>query len=148
MKLTKEAARRMANILNAFSEGKTIQRLYLGGNKPCYKDCIQYKDGSTEIAISDIMGLLNGEKTLRNKPETKYLPFENLNECIFEANKHTPVGLLKDRYSEYVPILKYNHGGITAIRGTEEAWFIDWKEVLEDFTFADGTPFGKKIENQ
>lgn len=138
LEISKYGAQNIADIIKAFAEGKTIQKLKENGS--CWYD-IDVLQVDELIEEPDHFIIKGGEKT-------KYRPFNNVEECLFEVNKHTPFGLLKDDYGEYVPILKYNHSGITVIRGSEKACFIDWKETLEDFTFADGKPFGvKKPDN-
>lgn len=79
----------------------------------------------------------------------KRTPFKNVNDCMTEMVKHTPFGILKNRSGEYVPILKYNHGGISVISGCDEIIVETWANALEDLTFVDDTPFGIKehIEN-
>jgi hypothetical protein len=132
LEISKYGAQNIADIIKAFADGKTIQKLKENGS--CWYD-IDILQVDELIEEPDRFIIKGGENT-------KYRPFNNVEECLFETNKHSPFGLLKESYGEYVPILKYNHNGITAIRGSEEACFIDWKETLEDFTFADGTPFG------
>lgn len=80
----------------------------------------------------------------RIKPESKYRPFKNAEECWQEMLKHQPFGWvkMKDTESGYY-ILK----GIAnqVVIGLNETPF-SYKKVFEDYIFADGTPFGVKVE--
>lgn len=68
----------------------------------------------------------------RVKPKPKYRPFENAEECWAEMQKHQPFGWVKyaDKYSS-----------ISAIDSNN-----DYETDFDDYTFADGTPFGVKVE--
>lgn len=78
------------------------------------------------------------------KPEPKYRPFANAQECLEEMKKHVPFGWLKDKYSFY-PIERVGTNfGKKCIRN-----YGIWntlEQMFKDATFLDGTPFGVKIE--
>lgn len=80
----------------------------------------------------------------RVKPEPTYRPFANAEECWAEMLKHEPFGWvkLKDTESGY-----YMIKGIASqvVIGFNETPF-SYKRVFEDYTFADGTQFGVKVE--
>lgn len=80
----------------------------------------------------------------RIKPKSKYRPFKNAEECWKEMEKHQPFGWvkLKDTESGY-----YMLKGIASqvVIGFNETPF-SYKKVFEDYTFANGTPFGVKNE--
>lgn len=82
----------------------------------------------------------------RIKPEPKYRPFKNAKECWQEMQKHQPFGWvkMKDTESGYY-ILK----GIAnqVVIGLNETPF-SYKKLFEDYIFADGIPFGVKVEEQ
>ena len=68
----------------------------------------------------------------RIKPEPKYRPFKNAEECWQEMQKHQPFGWVKTD-SGYKPICHVNE-------------FDDFNATFKYSTFADGTPFGVKVE--
>lgn len=74
------------------------------------------------------------------KPEPKYRPFANAQECLEEMKKHIPFSWVKDKYSFY-PIemigTNFSKGWIKCCR----IWFTPEK-MFKDATFLDGTPFG------
>lgn len=82
----------------------------------------------------------------RIKPETTYRPFKDAEECLEEMLKHQPFWWvkLKDTESWY-----YMLKGIESqvVIGFNETPF-SYKKVFEDYTFANGTPFGVKIEDE
>lgn len=86
------------------------------------------------------------------KPEPKYRPFANAQECLEEMKKHVPFGWLKDKDSELRNIQALTEKmstiadgvylrGINLING----WHV-FEEAVKEYTFADGTPFGIKDE--
>ena len=80
----------------------------------------------------------------RIKPDPTYRPFKDAEECWQEMQKHQPFGWmkLKDTESGY-----YMLKGIASqvVIGFNEIPF-SYNRVFEDYTFADGTTFGVKVE--
>lgn len=85
----------------------------------------------------------------RIKPELKYRPFANAEECWNEMLKHQPFGYVyfaDDNLYHNIIMLAPEQGcheayiriGNCTVRGLEETFRIA--------TFADGTPFGVKVE--
>lgn len=68
----------------------------------------------------------------RIKPESKYRPFANAEECWQEMQKHQPFGWVKTDEG-YEQIWHANKGD-------------DFNATFKTCTFADGTPFGIKEE--
>lgn len=79
----------------------------------------------------------------RVKPEPKYRPFKDAEECWAEMLKHHPFGWVKDKETPKFLVCKAL-GNLFFI-GIEDKPY-NYKEVLRDYTFADGTPFGIKEE--
>lgn len=78
----------------------------------------------------------------RIKSEPKYRPFKDTKECWAEMLKHQPFGWIKGKEGEH-------HSLITSIIADEEEdgigrFVLD--EIMEHYTFADGLPFGVKVE--
>ena len=81
----------------------------------------------------------------RIKPEPKYRPFKDAEECWQEMQKHQPFGWLKHKEEkENYHILKITDSRISMIDVCEEVTFYDYNETFKQYTFADGTPFGIK----
>ena len=79
----------------------------------------------------------------RIKPEPKYRPFKDAEECWEEMQKHQPFGWVKwndVRYNIYVVSLI----SVCLINGN--CVNMDFAYAYQKLTFADGTPFGVKEE--
>lgn len=120
-------------ILQAIAEGKTLQHRTLN-------------DEWIDTSVSSIDYIVTYPDNYRIKPNPKYRPFANAKECWEEMQKHQPIGwvMLKDTESGY-----YMLKGIASqvVIGFNETPF-SYKKVFEDYTFANGTPFGVKIEEE
>ena len=86
----------------------------------------------------------------RIKPEPKYRPFESLEECWNEMLKHQPFGWLIEKVNkkEMVHIGRIydipNNALITL--SIDEGHNYSSGHFFRTYTFADGTPFGIKLE--
>ena len=133
-KIYKEEIQRLLPIFQAMEDGKTIQTKNGNG----WIDIDGDEDGL------NLDSLISYPDCYRIKPEPKYRPFANAEECWTEMLKHQPFEWvkMKDTESGYY-ILK----GITnqVVIGLNETPF-SYKKVFEDYIFADGTPFGVKLE--
>ena len=77
----------------------------------------------------------------RIKPELKYRPFKNQEECWNEMHKHLDFGWLREKESGYL----FNTIAVfDSIRIKENEY--NYSLVFERFEFLDGTPFGVKEE--
>lgn len=75
--------------------------------------------------------------------ESTYRPFKDAEECWAEMLEHQPFGWVKDRNGSKFVIENVDSGGFVEVYDDGTCSF---KEVFENRTFADGTPFGVKIE--
>lgn len=129
--MTRKEAKDLLPIIQAFAEEKVIQSRHI-------------KSGSSLWYEVETPNFDNNDFEYRIKPEQKYRPFANAEECWQEMQKHQPFGWvkMKDTESGYY-ILK----GIAnqVVIGLNETPF-SYKKVFEDYIFADGTPFGVKVE--
>ena len=137
--MTREDAKKFLPIIQAFSEGKQIQWL-----KPDSDEWIDVVGGDNV----DFEDLTESNVAYRIKPEPKYRPFKNAEECWNEMKKHQPFGWLKDKDSELRNIQALTEKmstiadgvylrGINLING----WHV-FEEAVKEYNFADGTPFG------
>ena len=132
--MTREEAKEMLPIIQAFIEGKTIQ----------YLDRI---DGWRDYDDPSFCGNLE----YRIKPESQYRPFKSQEECWNEMLKHQPFGWVKSKKSGTF----YSIGSVLWNNEFDDV-FVTFacdgmlgrssKSMFEDFTFADGIPFGIKEE--
>lgn len=124
---------RLFPILEAIKEGKTIQWNDMG----VWCDI----DGDDEGFVLDT--LIGKPDGYRIKPESKYRPFVNAEECWTEMQKHQPFGWVKDRNGSKFVIENVDSRGFVEVydEGT-----CNFKEVFENYTFANGLQFGVKVE--
>ena len=127
--MNKETIKEFMPLMQAILDGKTIQ--YYSEWRRGWVD--------TEEILVD-----GNVPEYRIKPEPKYRPFKNAEECWTEMQKHQPFGWVKDRTAnEYVLITTVENDGDITIYNK-----IGWKfnNIILRFTFADGAPFGVKEE--
>ena len=130
--MNRSEAKELLPIIQAFAEGKEIEGLYKGTKSPWFK--IKDMDFNEGIIF-------------RIKPEPKYRQFKNAEECWNEMMKHQPLGWVKDKKDGH-------HALITAVDdddtcGTSLNGNAAWSlyGIMDLFNFADGVPFGVKIED-
>ena len=127
--MTREEAKQLFPIIQAYIEGKQIQLL---SNK--WKDV-------NELSINC---LLNNPELYRIKPEPKYRSFKNAEECWTEMLKHQPFGWLKDKNDGHLTLITVvDNDNMMALNG-RVGW--DFLSMMNNYVFADGTPFGVKVE--
>lgn len=126
--MDKEEAKKLLPIIQAFAEGKTIQVFNL------YKE--RWEDINNPSWDAD---------RYRIKPEPKYRPFKDADECWEEMQKHRPFGWIKPNIGkEHYAITIVQHGEYINIKFNES--FYTFQHIFERYTFVDGTPFGKLEE--
>ena len=110
-------------ILQALVEGKTIQ--FATTDKE-WVDLDGNKDGLS------LETLINNPQSYRIKSKSEFRPFKDMEECWNEMQKHQPIGWVKyaDKYIS-ISVIDSNN---------------DYETDFDDYTFADGTPFGVKVE--
>lgn len=136
-KIYKGEIQRLLPIFQAMADGSIIQ-FAANGN-----DWIDI-DGEEEGLFLDT--LIDNPQYYRIKPEPKYRPFKNAEECWKEMQKHQPFGVVKDKYfANY-----QTHRAFTCLvtngchfRGYEDETF---ESCFKNLLFADGLPFGVKVE--
>lgn len=126
--MTREEAKELLPIIQAFAEGKTIQYR----NAEC-----EWED----MPIGANLSFADAPSEYRIKPEPKYRPFKNKEECWNEMMKHQPFGWVKVKNSEmsYTIVKVDSFHIVTALH--PQRCFID---SFSEYKFADGTPFGIK----
>lgn len=138
--MTREEVKELLPIMQALAEGKAIQ------------DKIE---GLTDWCDTDEINLeYNGEKIMhRIKPEPKYRPFKDKEECWNEMLKHQPFGWLKSKKNgrfRCIGEMSWSDEFETVYiaLSTSESLSRCADSVFNEYTFADGTPFGVKEESK
>ena len=125
--MDRNQAKELLPILQAFAEGKEIES--------------RVKD--KWYRVLEICNETNPQD-YRIKPEPKYRPFKDAEECWQEIRKHEPFIKYKTIESSkdvYLIIQRIKTDGIET-----DVERLDFETAFECFTFADGTPFGVKVE--
>ena len=114
--MNRQEAKELLPVLQAFAEGKTVQ----------------FKNSFEDWIDCDNIMFNRPPKDYRIKPEPKYRPFKDAEECWQEMLKHQPFGWIKykeeNKYTTYCNIDNN----------------CDFELDFEEYIFADGTPFGIK----
>ena len=125
--MTREEAKQLLPIIQAFAEGKAIESRCIKGYKSLWYD--------------DEDPSFDNDLEYRLKPEPKYRPFANAEECWTEMLKHHPFGWLKGDKCFYT-IVSVSNIDVSMANVSGDIVTLDFSDVMEDNTFADGTPFG------
>lgn len=127
-KSRKEAAERI-KVLQAFVDGKAIEERRISF------DHTEWVDNNNPEWRWD-------KFDYRIKPTPKYRPFKNAEECWNEMKKHQPFGWVKCKdgstTNKFMFICDISDKDATFNNCIE----FTYDDFLEDYVFADGTPFG------
>ena len=127
--MTREEAKRRAELYSALAEGKIIQ--------------VQNPNGGEwfDVKIETLRSICE-EFNYRIKPEPQYRPFKTQEECWNEMIKHQPFGWVKEISSEMLYLIN----GISNMSIVIMEDINSFKEAMNIYEFKDGTPFGIKEE--
>lgn len=138
--MDRNQAKEFYPILQAFAEGRVIECR----TKP---SAIKGKDIPNDwTEMKDITYWSNIEYRIKpdSKAKAKYRPFANVEECWTEMKKHQPFGWVRDKKDGYyVLITAVDNGDYMSLSGNS-GW--SFYSLMKDYTFADGTHFGVKVE--
>lgn len=125
--MTREETEKRIAIMQAYVDGKTIE----------FYDKLNGKWVITETPHWD------SASEYRIKPETKYRPFTDVDECWEEMLKHQPFGWVESPLRKrFYLISKIDANGCYFSTNDN----ISFELFFKVHTFADGTPFGVKEE--
>ena len=135
--LTREEAKRRAELYSALAKGKSVQ--------------VQGIDGSWVDVDIDKLNYFIETPIFRIKPEPKYRPFKTQEECWNEMLKHQPFGWLKSKENEFCINIgevswKEGYGDVVITFYTSKPFSLYSNAAYREYTFADGTPFGIREE--
>lgn len=132
--MDRNQAKEFYPILQAFAEGRVIECR----TKPSAVKGTDVPNDWTEM--KEIKFWNNTE--YRVKPEPKFRPFKDEKECWAEMQKHQPFGWTYD-YTNNIwdSITRVTSSGIIY-----EEDMMCFEDVFNRVKFADGTPFGIKVE--
>ena len=129
--MDRNQAKALLPIIQAYAEGKAIE-----------SRCIK---GDTSLWYDDEDPSFDDDFEYRLKPDPKYRPFKDAEECWHEMLKHHPLGWVKDKQDgHYVLITGVDDDTCGMSLNGNAAWSLSG--IMDLFTFADGVPFGVKVE--
>ena len=124
--MERNQAKALLPIIQAYAEGKAIE-----------SRCIK---GDTSLWYDDEDPSFDNDFEYRLKPEPKYRPFKDAEECWAEMQKHQPFGWVKSKEKGYYTFITMLNNRFR-LNGYD-GWRFD--DTINKFTFADGTTFGVK----
>ena len=133
--LTREEAKRRAELYSALAKGKSVQ--------------VQGIDGSWVDVDIDKLNYFIETPIFRIKPEPKYRPFKTQEECWQEMHKHPDFGWIKGKVTgEYKQVIRVFGCKTELIFNISYNSPADYSPemMFSSYTFTDGTPFGIKEE--
>ena len=125
--MTREEAKILLPIIQAYAKGKAIESRCIKGDKSLWYD--------------DEDPSFDNDLEYRIKPEPKYRPFKDAEECWNEMQKHQPFGWVN--YNGY-------RANIAAVMGSaitfvnNKGYTLFFQQAFEGCTFIDKQPFGIK----
>lgn len=135
MKINKETILKLNPLFQAIAEGKAIQM----------NEGAVWKDIDIDGEGIDISMLISCPYLYRIKPEVKYRSFKDKKECWAEMQKHQPFGWIKCEEGCFnIVYVTDEYVGLADPDGS--SILLASKNSYQDNTFADGTPFGMKVE--
>ena len=130
--MNRKEAEELSPFIKAFCEGKDIE--------------MRSKNPHAQLnGWAKMDEFIFGNFEYRIKPEPKYRPFKDAEECWQEMQKHQPFGWIKceEGYFNIVYVTD-EYVGLADPDGS--SILLASKNSYQDNTFADGTPFGVKEE--
>ena len=128
--MTKEKAEKILPVIQAIINGQKIQ--------------VNINNRWEDVDENHNCAFLPESYEYRIKPEPNYRPFKNAEECWQEMRKHQPFGWLKDKNDGHLTLITVvDNDNMMALNG-RVGW--DFLSMMNNYVFADGTPFGVKVE--
>lgn len=119
--MNRKEAKILMPVIQAFADGKDVET----------------KTGSGWISIEN-MSFAGNPDSYRIKPEPKYRPFKDAEECWQEMLKHQPFGWVKKKERNVrTEINNIHNEGVMFSCGS-----VLFERMFDIYTFADGTHFG------
>ena len=132
--MTRQEAAELSPLIKAFGQGKDIE--------------IRSKNPHTQLnGWAKMDEFIFGNFEYRIKPEPKYRPFKDAEECWQEMQKHQPFGWVISENGEVNSLIIFidNEGIVIGDRNNGVIGFVTATDLFK-IKFADGTPFGVKVE--
>ena len=129
--MTREEAKELLPIIQAYAEGKKIEILF-----------------NSEWMPGTFPDFTLSPENYRIKPEPEYRPFKTKEECWNEMSKHQPFGwVISKKSASYCNIgsITQHNNNVEITFSTNEGEHFSTERLFNNYTFADGTPFDSKL---
>ena len=124
--MAREEARKNAEVMLAYADGKNLQ--FSPQEKENWQPCPNPMFNFFEYAY-------------RVRPEIKYRPFKNRDECWEEMKKHEPLGWIQNKQSGYYMCISMVDTNCICFGPNYQCTY---HGAFDSYTFVDGEPFGIK----
>lgn len=132
--MDRNQAKEFYPILQAFAKGRVIEcRTRTWELNKGWQYSTNWKE-TEELKFQDTY-------EYRIKPEPKYRPFKDEEECWAEMQKHQPFGWVKTKDKG----IRLCMSGLNQKSAFTQVGY-KYDEAFDEFIFADGLPFGVKVE--
>lgn len=127
--MNRKEAEELLPIIKAFSEGRIIEFSSITDVSKAWREVTDFP-----------IGMIKNFK-FRIKPEPKYRPFKDAEECWAEMLEHQPFGWVKTKDKG----IRLCMSGLNQKSAFTQVGH-EYDEAFDEFIFADGLPFGVKVE--
>lgn len=131
--MNRNQAKALLPIIQAYAKGKAIESRCIKGDKSLWYD--------------DEDPSFDNDFEYRIKPEPKYRPFKDAEECWQEMQKHQPIGWIK-RNGYYYNIISTGVVSVTIIDTEGNITRLNYNDLLSHYNFIDGTLVGVEKKNE
>lgn len=127
--MNRKEAEELLPIIKAFSEGRIIEFSSITDVSKAWREVTGFP-----------IGMIKNFK-FRIKPEPKYRPFKDAEECWAEMLEHQPFGWVKTKDKG----IRLCMSGLNQKSAFTQVGY-KYDEAFDEFIFADGLSFGVKVE--
>ena len=132
MKLTREEAKEMLPIIQAWADGKTVD---------WYDPSIGWRASGFQLDFDKNPKYFR----IKSEAESKYRPFKSQEECFDEMMKHQPFGWFRSTYNKSLFNIVGINDNVIKITNTLYKSKETYDSAFICLEFVDGTPFGIKV---
>ena len=133
MRLTREEAKEMLPIIQAWADGKTVD---------WYDEDIGWRASGFKLDFDKNPKYYR----INSESESKYRPFKSQDECWTEMLKHQPFGWFKSTHNKNLFNIVCINDNEIKITNTLTKYKDTYDRAFANIEFVDGTPFGVKDE--
>ena len=133
MKMTRDEAKEMLPIIQAWADGKTVD---------WYDEDIGWRASGFELDFDKNPKYFR----IKSESESKYRPFKSQEECFDEMMKHQPFGWFRSTYNKSLFNIVGINDNVIKITNTLYKSKVTYDSAFTFLKFVDGTPFGIKEE--